>query len=251
MAHARGRLGRLASRIVFLKNTESTNDVATALVASHDHEGAVVVADAQTAGRGRRGHVWLSPPGSGLYVSVVLTPAHATDRDRATTLMTLAAGVAAAEGIESATALRIDLKWPNDLFVARRKLGGILSENVGGAVVVGFGINVGAMAFPPDLSGRATALETELARPVERARVFAETLAALARRYDDLLAGRFDAILDEWRARAPAGRGARVSWTTSAGTQIGVTDGIDDRGALIVRMNDRTERIVAGEVSWL
>jgi BirA family transcriptional regulator, biotin operon repressor / biotin---[acetyl-CoA-carboxylase] ligase len=251
VAHARGRLGRLASRIVFLTSTESTNDVASSLVASDPHEGAVVVADAQTAGRGRRGHVWLSPPGSGLYVSVILTPAYAPDRDRATMLTTLAAGVAVAEGIESATALRVDLKWPNDLFVARRKLGGILSESVGGAVVVGYGINVGATTFPPDLAGRATALETELARPVERAEVFAETLVALARRYDDLLAGRFDAILDEWRARAPGGRGARVSWTTSAGTQIGVTDGIDDHGALIVRMNDRIERIVAGEVSWL
>jgi BirA family transcriptional regulator, biotin operon repressor / biotin---[acetyl-CoA-carboxylase] ligase len=251
LASATNRLGRLASRIVYLPTTGSTNDVASSLAASADHEGAIVIAGAQTAGRGRRGHAWLSPPGSGLYVSVVLTPARATDRDRATTLITLAAGVALAEGLETATALRVDLKWPNDLFVARRKLGGILSEGVADAVVVGYGINVSEMAFPPDLAGRATSLETEAANPVDRARVLAETLVALARRYDDLLAGRFDAILDEWRARAPAARGARVSWTTSSGTQIGVTDGIDDRGALLVRMNARTERIVAGEVSWL
>ena len=76
-------------------------------------------------------------------------------------------------------------------------------------------------------------------------------LAALARRYDDLLAGRFDAILDEWRARAPGARGARVACSTSSGTQIGVTDGIDERGALLVRIDGRIERVTAGEVSWL
>jgi biotin-(acetyl-CoA carboxylase) ligase len=86
---------------------------------------------------------------------------------------------------------------------------------------------------------------------VDRTRVFAETLAALASRHDDLLAGRFDAILDAWRARAPAGQGARVSWTTQGGVQTGVTAGIDDQGALLVRVGERTERIVAGELNWL
>jgi biotin-(acetyl-CoA carboxylase) ligase len=70
-------------------------------------------------------------------------------------------------------------------------------------------------------------------------------------RYADLLAGRFDAILDAWRARAPGCRGARVSWTTPAGAQTGVTAGIDELGALLVRDGDRTERIVAGELTWL
>jgi BirA family transcriptional regulator, biotin operon repressor / biotin---[acetyl-CoA-carboxylase] ligase len=261
VACATDRLGRLASRIVFLPRTGSTNDVASGLVMSGVDEGVVVVADSQTAGRGRRGHVWLSPPGSGLYVSVVLTPARATDPERATRLITLAAGVALAEGIEAVTACRVDLKWPNDLYIERRKLGGILAEGATSgtgisksrveAVVLGYGINVGSTRFPSDLAPRATSLEAELGRPVDRARVFAETLAALARRYDDLLACRFDAILDEWRARAPGGRGARVSWTTASGTQIGVTDGIDDDGALFVRVDGRTERIVAGELTWL
>jgi biotin-(acetyl-CoA carboxylase) ligase len=80
--------------------------------------------------------------------------------------------------------------------------------------------------------------------------VFAETLAALAARYDDLLAGRFDAILDAWRARAPACQGARVSWTTPAGEQTGITAGIDDHGALLIKTADRIERVVAGEVRW-
>ena len=76
-------------------------------------------------------------------------------------------------------------------------------------------------------------------------------VAALSRRYEDLLAGRFDAILDAWRRLAPAAAGARVTWTTPAGAATGVTAGVDDRGALLVRVDGRIERIVSGEVSWL
>ena len=105
-------------------------------------------------------------------------------------------------------------------------------------------------AYPPELADRVTALESELGRAVDRGIVFAETLCALARRYDDLLEGRFDAILDAWRGLAPAAQGTRVSWTTAAGELRGVTAGIDERGALLVRAGDRIERIVAGEVIW-
>ena len=256
---SRDRLGRLGSPVVFFSTIESTNDVASAIAQSGDCEGAVVIADAQTAGRGRRGHTWFSPAGSGLYVSIVLTPARArVERDRATTLLPLAAGVALAEAVDLMTALRIEIKWPNDLLIARRKLGGILAEavtaralNTVDAVVLGYGINVGAMAYPPELSDRATSLESELDRPVERAQLWVETLAAISRRYEDLLDGRFDAILDAWRERAPASRGARVTWNTPGGLQAGVTEGIDNRGALLVRVGDCTERIVAGEITWL
>jgi len=214
-------------------------------------EGLVVVADEQTAGRGRRGHTWFSPPGAGLYVSVVLAPAAArVDPARATTLTTLAAGVAVAEGIEGATGLRVDVKWPNDLHASGRKLAGILAEAAGETVVLGYGINVAAAALPRELRDRATSLESELGRPVDRAIVLVETLAALSRRYEDLLAGRFDAILDAWRARAPSAIGARVSWSSAGETVSGVTAGIDDRGALLVRVRDRIERIVSGEVTW-
>lgn len=220
-------------------------------------EGTVVIADTQTAGRGRRGREWFSPPGSGLYVSVVLTPGRARDARaaRATRLVTLAAGVALAEAIDGTTGLAVDVKWPNDLHVARRKLAGILAEGAGSgtedAIVLGYGINVGPMAYPPELRERATSLESELGRPVDRAFLLAESLASLARRYDDLLAGRFDAILDAWRARAPASIGARVAWTSASGPLTGTTAGIDDQGALLVRTADRVERIVAGEVQWL
>jgi len=278
---SRHRLGRLGSPVVFFSTIESTNDIASASARAGDCEGAVVIADRQTAGRGRRGHAWFSPAGSGLYVSIVLTPARArVEGDRATTLLPLAAGVALAEAIDRMTALRVDIKWPNDLLVARRKLGGILAEAVSAplapaaceklepeakltptgaarelntvdTVVVGYGINVGPMAYPPELSDRATSLALELKRPVGRAQLWVETLAAMSRRYEDLLEGRFDAILDAWRERAPASRGACVTWNTPEGLQAGVTEGIDSRGALLVRVGDCTERIVAGEINWL
>ncbi len=220
-----------------------------------------MLADEQTAGRGRRGHAWFSPSGTGLYVSVVLTPSAARiDPGRATMLLTLMAGVAVAEGIEAATGLRADLKWPNDLLVGGRKLAGILSEGVRSratagpirmdAVVVGYGINIKPAAYPPELCERVTSIEAARGRVADRAWVLAQTLAALSTRYDDLLDGRFDAILDAWRRRAPASVGARVTWQTPAGPQLGLTAGVDEGGALLVRVGDRIERIVGGELLW-
>lgn len=248
----RPRLHGLASTVLFFPSVGSTNDVALKLAAQGDREGAIVMADAQTSGRGRRGRVWFSPPGSGLYISIVLSPGRARlDPDRATTLLTLTAGVALAEGIEAATGLRVDLKWPNDVYAGRRKLAGILAEAAAPHVVLGYGINAGSAAYPPELADRATSLETELGRRVDRAALGAETIAAVARRYRDLLDGQFDAILDAWRARAPGGRGARVEWSAPDGVCRGTTAGVDDRGALLVQVDDRIVRIVGGEVKWL
>jgi BirA family biotin operon repressor/biotin-[acetyl-CoA-carboxylase] ligase len=251
VAGVRERLAPLGSRFEFFPTVGSTNDVAAQHAAAHDDEGAVFVADAQTSGRGRRGRTWFSPPGAGLYVSTILRPSRSRERDRATLLTTMAAGVALVEGVTRATGLTPSLKWPNDLYVATRKLAGILAEGIGDSVVVGYGINISTASFPSELGDRATSLESELGRSIDRATVFAETLASLARRYDDLLSARFDAILDAWRALSPGAHGARVAWTTTAGERSGVTTGIDDRGALLVRCDDAVERIVAGELIWL
>ncbi len=271
----RARLGVLGTSLLYYPTIGSTNDVAAALAGGPGEgvdrlEGAVVIADAQTAGRGRRGSTWFSPPGSGLYISVILMPGRARPSpERATSLLTLAAGVAIAEGIERVTGLGPQIKWPNDLLVGRRKLAGILAEGLAvdrsagiGHVVLGYGINVGLMSVPADLLGRTTSLETELGRAVDRAAVAAESLAALATRYDDLLTGRFDAILDAWRRRSPSSLGTRVTWApgrivgaagtaaVTGDTRSGLTAGIDEDGALLVRTSLGTERVVAGELTW-
>jgi BirA family transcriptional regulator, biotin operon repressor / biotin---[acetyl-CoA-carboxylase] ligase len=261
-AAARPRFGRLGSQTQFFQTIHSTNDVASAIASRPGAEGAVVIADAQTAGRGRRGRQWFSPAGAGLYVSLVLEPRLTRgEPERAVALLTLAAGVALAEAIERATGLHASIKWPNDLLVDGRKLAGILAEGILGAsgsdgvpqvasVVLGYGINVAQTAFPPELSGRSTSLEMELGRAIDRGALCAETIASMAARYDDLLAGRFDAILDAWHARAPGSRGGRVQWDTPEGPRTGVTAGVDPMGALLVRVGATTERLVAGEVNW-
>lgn len=285
LASARHRFGRLGGSILYFSTLGSTNDVAARFADASSAEGLVVVADAQTAGRGRLGRTWFSPPWSGLYVSVVLEPGRArTDHQRATMLLTLAAGVALAEAVDLVSGLRVDLKWPNDLYVDRRKLGGILAEAVqvtgasgsatdslepprrakaltNGAedgapreavkVVLGYGINVAPAAYPLEIADRATSLESELGRAVDRDRLLVETLAALARRYNDLLDAQYDVILDAWRRRAPASVGGRVAWSTATGSRSGVTAGVDDFGALLVQVGVRIERIVAGELIWL
>src|SRR5262245_2137885 len=258
-ALSRVNLRRLGNPILFFSTVGSTNDVATALASTGNHEGAVVIAEAQTAGRGRRGRVWFSPPGAGLYVSVLLVPRPAIQApDRATALLTLAAGVALAEAVERVTGLTPAIKWPNDLLVGKRKLAGILAEGVAvsaprpglQSVVLGYGLNVSASAFPLELNDRVTSLESELGRRVDRSELCAQSLATLAARYEDLLAAKYDAILDAWRARSPGSRGLRVSWDTPTGRQSGTTIGVDEMGALLVRVGERTERLVAGEVNW-
>src|SRR5262249_39825313 len=120
---ARGRLGGLGSTILFFPTLGSTHGVALALAAREDRGGTVVIAEQHAEGRGRRGRAWVPPPGGGLSVSSVLAPGRArVDPTRAVMLVTLAAGVGLAEGVEAGTGLRAEIKWPNDLLVARRKL---------------------------------------------------------------------------------------------------------------------------------
>jgi BirA family biotin operon repressor/biotin-[acetyl-CoA-carboxylase] ligase len=221
----------------------STMDVASALAHEGARHGVVIVADEQTAGRGRRGATWQSPPGAGLYFSFVARPDHP-----ALSLITLAAGVAVRDGVQAATGLAAELKWPNDLIVGPRKLAGILSEGISigspdQAVIVGVGVNVQPAAYPPDVAARATSVEGELGRSIDRGLLLSEILMALW----DRLAQRPGDILQAWRAASPNATGTRVEWDGKHGT----TAGIDDYGALLVKTTAGVERIIAGELRWM
>lgn len=248
-----GRRGQFGERIFYDSEIGSTNDEAARLAEQGAPQGTTVVASAQRAGRGRFGRPWFSPAGAGLYVSVIV-------RDRqAAPLLTLAGGVAVAEGILAATGLPTEIKWPNDVVVhagRRRKLAGVLAEGSSTAeglqhVILGFGINLRPAAYPPEIADRATSLETELGRPVDAALVLAETLAALAKWVAALAADDTAALLMRWRELSPLARGAMVEWETAHGVRSGRTIGIDDAGALLVRSEDRTERIISGVVHWM
>lgn len=253
------RLGVFARRLHWLTTTGSTNDVAARLAELGAEEGTAVIAEAQTAGRGRHGRAWFSPPGAGLYVSVILRPSSEhplSSRENPVALLTLGSGVAVAEGIHAVTGLPVEIKWPNDVMIGRRKLAGILAEGPahGGSlpfIILGFGVNLQPAAYPPELAARVTSIEAETDRRVDRAVVLAEVLAATAERYADLRAGKFDAILSAWRRLAPSLPSASVEWEVSGGVWRGHAEGIDEQGALLVRVGERLERVIAGEIRWL
>jgi BirA family transcriptional regulator, biotin operon repressor / biotin---[acetyl-CoA-carboxylase] ligase len=242
---AGARLGIFAGRVLWYPELGSTNDVAGVLAERDAAEGLVVIADRQTAGRGRLGRRWASPAGAGIYASVVLRPS-----SRAATLLTIAAGVAVAEGIRSATGLVVLVKWPNDVQAGERKLAGILAEGAAGHVVLGIGINVQPAGYPPDVAARATSIEAELGRAVDRGLVLTECLAALASRYRELEQGSERLVVDAWRERAAPMLGRRVEWEAAGVRQTGLAENIDDDGALIVKMSAGTLRIRSGEVRW-
>ena len=229
LAIVRERLGVFAHRVLWYPEVGSTNDVAAMLAERGGAEGLVVIADRQTAGRGRLGRSWESPVGAGIYLSAVLRPPSTI-----ASLLTIAAGVAVADGIVSATGLSTHLKWPNDVQVGGRKLAGILAEGAVSHVVLGIGINVQPAAYPADVAARATSIESELGRPIDRGLVLAECLASLAARYRDLLTGQARAVVDAWRRRAAPMLGRRVEWDSSGARHTGLAENIDDDGALIV-----------------
>lgn len=243
----------IGREIVAEPTVSSTNDVASARAAAGAAEGLVVIADEQTAGRGRLGRTWASPAGAGLYVSVLLRPPH-----EVAGLLTLVGGLAIAEGLRESTGLPIEIKWPNDLLApgSTRKLAGILVEATSTSgrleyAVFGYGINLRPALYPAEVRARATSLAEELGRDVDAAQVLACTLGALDRRYHDLRQGNGRRLLERWQELAPRVRGTTVEWRDRQSVKSGVTAGIDDDGALLVRTGAGLERIVAGDVNWI
>jgi BirA family biotin operon repressor/biotin-[acetyl-CoA-carboxylase] ligase len=245
--------GVFGARIHYFAETGSTNDLAAAAADRGAPEGTTFVAGAQTAGRGRRGREWFSPPGSGLYLSTIVR------RGSMAPWVTLAGGVAVAEGIRTATGLPVQIKWPNDIvavggagFRARRKIAGILAEASSGPegvqyVVLGIGINIAGTSFPPELADRAGSIETELGRPAEAGAVLAQVLIGLNR----TLAEVPPSLFTHWLELAPSASGARIEWDTPQGPRTGVSAGLAEDGALLARTPDGLARIIAGEVRWL
>jgi BirA family biotin operon repressor/biotin-[acetyl-CoA-carboxylase] ligase len=251
LARAGARLDRFEGQLSWHDEVGSTNDLAIAAAERGAPEGFVVAANSQSAGRGRVTRTWSSPPGAGLYVSVVLRP-----DGLVLPLLTVAAGIAIAEGVHAASGLGAFVKWPNDVYVGPRKLAGILAEagssgNVVDYVILGFGINVRAAVYPPDVAARATSIESELGRPVDRGLVLAECLAALSERYDMLQRGAADDVIAAWRLRAATHMRRVVEWDTERGARRGVAEDIDSSGALLVRVDQRIVRVISGEVRWL
>jgi BirA family biotin operon repressor/biotin-[acetyl-CoA-carboxylase] ligase len=171
--------------------------------------------------------------------------------------------MAVAEGIRAATALPVQIKWPNDVvavgsgaFQTRRKLAGVLAEAVSDGhqvqhVVLGCGINLLATAFPPELADRATSIESELGRTVDPGAVLAQTLVALNRAVTDIETSGPAALLGRWLALAPSTIGTRIEWVGANGVRLsGITAGLASDGALLARTPRGIDHILSGEIHW-
>ncbi len=218
----------------------STNDVILDMAEASAPHGAVCLADEQTAGRGRRGYRWFSPPGCGIWASVLLRPRMSASR---TPPLTLCSGAAVARALEAATGVTVEIKWPNDLLIRNRKVAGILAETRVTAadqpvVVVGMGINVNHTRdlFPDDLSDSATSLRIESGGPVPRQDLLMAVLASFESAYERFMVSGFESLLAEVNARL-AWRGRMVEAESPAGT-AGRVSRVEEEGGLLLEGKD-------------
>jgi BirA family biotin operon repressor/biotin-[acetyl-CoA-carboxylase] ligase len=241
-----------ASRMHHYFRIGSTNVAAMQSAADGEPEGAVFLAEQQTAGRGRGGHTWESAQSVGIYASVVLRPL-LPPADAL--LLSLIAGAAVAEAVETATGLHPDLRWPNDVLLEGRKFCGILTEMNAEPtrvryVVVGIGINVNHASFSGDLATVATSLRIESGREWSRVQLTAALLKSLDSEYRKLVEGGAAAraaILRNFEERSSFAR-LRLVFVEEDGGYEGVTEGLDDRGFLLVRAGSGLRTVFSGGV---
>ncbi|MBW2058640.1 MAG: biotin--[acetyl-CoA-carboxylase] ligase [Deltaproteobacteria bacterium] len=230
----------------------STNDLAYEAAVKGAGEGAAVIADSQTRGRGRLNRSWISPGGKNLYLSVVLRPVIPPSL---VSILTYMGAVAAAEALEEDFALGVELKWPNDVLVRGRKLAGLLNEVKAEAdrvdfVVLGFGVNLnmGEEDFPHDVLNNATSVMMETGRRVSRVRFARSLLKSIDSWYRALLVHGSGLALARWEDAA-AIRGKTVEVSSFGRIHRGVAEGLDQNGALILRKGEgEVIRIVAGDL---
>ena len=236
-------------RVRVYETLDSTNQEAKRLLAAGEPCPMLLLAEEQTAGRGRRGRGFYSPAGEGLYMTLALQPRAALSQ---ATLLTAAAAVAVAQAVEALTALACQIKWVNDVYLDGKKLCGILTEASGSfeadalsSVCAGIGVNVRTRDFPEEFAGRACSLWP---RAVSRNRLAAEIAVRLLNFAADLGARDF---LEEYRRRSLV-LGKAVTFTRDGGERRALAVGIGENGELIVRYDDgREEALNAGEVRLL
>ena len=237
-------------KIVYLRSVDSTNRYARQLAADGAEQGTLVLADEQTAGRGRRGRGWLSPAGEGIFMTLILRP-HAHPSHVA--VLSLQTALAVARAISRACQLDARIKWPNDIVCGGRKVCGMLLEMNADEqsvhdVVAGIGINVHQKAFEGDIAKTASSLDLLTGRTICRAdvvRAFLEEYEAV----DALAKEGADALMQAYRERS-ATLGQRVQVISATGSFTGTAMEVTDSGSLIVRMDDGENReVLAADVS--
>ena len=255
--------GTIFHSVIERESVSSTNDIALSLADEGAEGGVVVIADSQTAGRGRQGRRWHSPPGTNVYLSLFLRPCIASAD---APFLTVLSGIAVCRAVRTISGYPFSLKWPNDVMAGSRKAGGILIETrcegrVVSAAVIGIGMNVNLTEdeIPPELKGVATSLRMETGITFERDiiiaglirsfdRMVSEHMGALPAFLDASAKGR---LLEEWKA-LDSTLGRRVSVSIHGREIAGEAVDMDETGRLLVRTDDgRVVPVHAGDVRVL
>jgi BirA family transcriptional regulator, biotin operon repressor / biotin---[acetyl-CoA-carboxylase] ligase len=239
-------------RVVHFFKIDSTNRVAMELGYAGQPEGTVVMAEAQTAGRGRAGHTWHSEKGTGLYFTILLRPKISPAQ---APLLTMLAGLSAYAAIAAQTGLVPELKWPNDLLLNGKKVGGILTEmhaepNLVRFVIVGIGINVNQEKFPVEIASTATSIRKESDHLTYRLELLARLLAQFESDYNRFLREGPRFVVERFESLSSFAKGRRVRVDTGTETYTGTTAGLSPEGLLLVtRDNGPLVTVIAGDVT--
>jgi len=242
-----------ARRIYHFFKIDSTNAVAMRLGEAGEPHGTIVIAEEQTAGRGRAGRSWISEKSAGIYCSILLRPpippAHAP-------LLTLVAGLAARDAAAEDLDTLPDIRWPNDLLVGGRKVCGILTEMHAEPdrihyAVIGIGVNVNQSKMPDELSDIATSLRIESGKILSRLELLIRLLRSVDRYYNQFLSDGASPILRRFAEVSSYFKGKRVRITTSTETFTGTTAGLEASGVLRVARDDGREivPVLSGDVA--
>ena len=247
------RTERLGRNLFHFYSVDSTNAFALRLLGRGRPvpDGTLVLAESQTAGRGRMGRTWHSEPESGLYLSLVLRPAISPAY---APLFTLGCAVALHDAVERIARVDVDIKWPNDLLAGGRKIAGILAEIHADSdrihfLVIGVGLNVNHAALPEELSNRATSLRLASGRPHSRLEILVDFLEQFEGLIDRFQARGPEVIVEDWTRRSSFAMGRRVTIADGLRTVEGTTTGLNSYGALRVEIHPgRVEELYSGEV---
>jgi BirA family biotin operon repressor/biotin-[acetyl-CoA-carboxylase] ligase len=244
-------MNRLTVKTLHYDSLPSTNTELAKLALGGAAEGLSLIAEEQTAGRGRLLRSWSSPKGAGLYFSILLRPEFPL---HSWPLITFMAALAVGDAVREAFDLQTEIKWPNDLLAGERKICGILSETVdtpsGRAVIVGIGINLKREAYPSELQNAATSVEEQTRKPAKKETLIKSLQDAIARWYDVLHQPRGpERVMEIWIERSPHTVGRLIDVANGNESFRGVTRGVEVDGALRVETENGEIRIIrAGDV---
>ena len=240
--------------VLFFDKVSSTNRIALEMASDGLPGGIAILAETQTRGKGRLGRSWFSPPACNIIFSILLRPCLPL---REYPLFSPATAIGVIDGLDSATSVKAGIKWPNDIVVGEKKLGGILLETGAGgdqaALVIGLGVNVNLdqSNFPDELQSSATSLKEILGQELDRTALVIALFEGISRRVSELQTGSKTAVLQAVSTRCLT-LGKKISVKTAQKTFEGWAEGIEEDGALRIRMGDQSRRrILIGEITHL